>query len=182
MGRSKPLLPLDNRPAILRLLQTLFSAGMEEIVVVLGPDGDAVAEAIGSFPTTVVWNREPDSDMAASLRVGISSLAPGAAGVLVWPADSPLVAPTTLRRLLIGFTADPQSIWLPTHGGRRGHPVLFPRPVLEELFELPTLRDVVRRDPERVRHLEVADPWVLLDIDTPEDYRRVLEILQGAKP
>lgn len=182
MGRSKPLLPLDNRPAILRLLHALFSAGLEEIVVVLGPDGEAVAEAIGAFPAILAWNREADSDMAASLRIGISSLAPGAAGVLVWPADSPLVAPATLRRLLLGFAAEPQSIWLPTHGGRRGHPVLFPRPIIEELFELPTLRDVVRRDPERVRHLEVADPWVLLDMDTPADYRRVLEILQRAKP
>lgn len=43
-----------------------------------------------------------------------------------------------------------------------------------------TLRDLVRSNPERVEQIPVNDRGVLLDMDTPEDYRRVLEIKQEA--
>jgi molybdenum cofactor cytidylyltransferase len=64
---------------------------------------------------------------------------------------------------------------LPGVHGRRGHPVLFSREVLDEILGLPHslgVNTVVRRDPHRIREVGVEDSGVTIDIDTPDDFER----------
>lgn len=180
MGRPKPLLPFGDRTAIELVVATLATAGLTEIIIVLGPTGTEVARVLAGSPVEVVWNSAQGSDMAASLRLGLTRLAPEATGVLVFLADYPLVGTAAVRTLLEGHRAEPSAILLPSHNDRSGHPVLLPLPVARELEVLPTLRDVIRRDPGRVRRLAVSDPAIAMDIDTPEDYQRALAIWQAA--
>ncbi len=170
MGRPKPLLPFGEKTAIDLLIASLRQAGIEEIVLVLGPGGEAVAKVLHHIPLTLAWNRQPESDMASSLRLGMKLLGPESTGVLVALADYPLVAPETFVTLAAQHCQRPAEILLPTSQGRNGHPVLLPRTILNELDQLPTLREVVRHKPSRLRHIPVADPGILLDLDTPEDY------------
>jgi molybdenum cofactor cytidylyltransferase len=170
MGRPKPLLPFGKSTAIELLIGSLREAGIGEIVLVLGPGGEAVAEVLADTPLTLVWNCAPQSDMAASLRLGLEHLGAEATGVLVALADHPLVAAATVATLRARHEQEPATILIPTCQGRNGHPILLPRAILGELAQLPTLREVVRRDSGRVRHLPVDDPGILLDLDTPEDY------------
>lgn len=180
MGRCKPLLPLGDLPAIVRLIRSLRTGGVAEVAVVVAPPyGDDVAEAVTSLGATVVRNPDPESDMAGSIRAGLPVAGCPGSAVLVCPADHPLVAPGTVAALLAAHEASPGSIVVPVHGGRRGHPTLFPREILDELRALPTLRDVVRRDPARLLLLDVSDPGVLLDLDTPGDYERAVAFLSG---
>jgi molybdenum cofactor cytidylyltransferase len=148
---------------------------------VTGAEGTAIGRALAGLSVTLVANHDPESDMAASLRLGLCA-SPDDAAVLVCPADHPLVGIATIRALLARHRAEPATILIPTFQGRSGHPVLLPRPAADELFTLPTLRDVIHRTPQRCRRLEVADPGVTLDMDTPEDYRRALALWQGALP
>lgn len=182
MGRCKPLLPLGERPVIRHLVDTLFEAGIDAVVVVTGTEGAAIGRALAGLAVTLVGNPEPDSNMAGSLRFGLRASPEDAAALLVCLADHPLVSAATVRALLARHRAEPAAIFIPTCDGRSGHPVLLPRPVADELFTLPTLRDVVHHDPQRCRWLEVVDPGVTLDMDTPEDYRRALALWQAAPP
>jgi len=169
---NKPLLRLGPKPAIRWSLDTLLAADLEEeVVVVLGPTGAPIAEEIADLPVTLAWNTAPAIDMAASVRIGLSSASPKARALLVCPADYPLVTPTTIRRLLEEWQRQPDKIIIPTYRGRKGHPVLFPRPIMAELHQLHTLREVVHRNPQRLCLLAVDDEAVLLDMDTPEEYR-----------
>jgi molybdenum cofactor cytidylyltransferase len=75
------------------------------------------------------------------------------------------------------FREKHQRIVVPTHAGRRGHPVLFARAVFDELLTAPNdegARAVVRKDPTRVLAVPVDDPAVLEDFNTPEDYKQLL--------
>lgn len=171
MGQPKPLLPFAERTAIELLVATLRQGGIEEIVIVLGPGGEAVAEVLRQAPVTLAWNRAEHSDMAASLRLGLERLGSPASGVLIALADHPLVAAATIATLCAQHEKAPEAILVPTCQGRKGHPILLPGSILQELHQLPTLREVVRRDPARVRLVPVDDPGILLDLDTPEDYR-----------
>lgn len=173
MGCSKPLLPLGGKPAIRWCLETLREAGLSGLVVVLSPTGAEIAAALADLPVVLAWNPEPESDMAGSVRTGIAQAGPEATALLICPADYPLIAPLTIRSLLKEQENHPEQIIIPTYQGQKGHPVLFPRPVLAELDQLPTLRDLVRRDPQRCRLLAVDDEAVLLDMDTPADYRQL---------
>jgi CTP:molybdopterin cytidylyltransferase MocA len=176
MGRCKQLLPLGDRSVLARSIETLLAAGVPEVVVVVGSGGDAgaVAAAARRYPVTVAVNAEAGSDMAASLRVGLAALGPRAVRVVVALGDTPLVVPATVAALLRRQAAEPQTAVIPTFAGRRGHPVVLPRGLLEEIRRHPTLRDLLRARPEAVRLLAVADEGVVLDLDTPEDHAALL--------
>lgn len=171
MGSCKLLLPLPDKPVIVRCIETIRAAGIEYLVVVLAPPyGAAIHEKIARLPVAVAWNCVEGSDMAASLMVGIDHLPPDATGVLVFLPDTPLVNPETCRMLADRHIADPHSIFIPTHAGRRGHPLLIPRRIIGELVNYPTLRDLLQLRQELVVLCPTDDAAILLDIDTPEDY------------
>lgn len=175
MGRSKQLLPLGDKPVIFRCLETLFAAGLKDVIVVLGPSGQAVEEVIESLPVTIVWNKAPDSDMADSVRAGMQELPETASAVLVCLVDHPLIKPETIQTLLRCHGQEVNALIVPSYKGKKGHPPLFPRSVIGELFQVATLRDVVHKDPARVRVVEVRDPGTVVDMDTPADYQKILE-------
>jgi molybdenum cofactor cytidylyltransferase len=137
-----------------------------------------VAEALQCAPVRTVANPEPEGDMASSVRAGRDALTGAASGVIVALCDYPLVSAAAVARLIVGHGTFPERIIIPCHQGRRGHPLLFPRAMLGELTHDLILRDLVQRDPQRVCCLEVDDPGVLLDMDTPEDYRRIRSLIQ----
>ena len=95
---------------------------------------------------------------------------------MVFLVDHPLVEESTVALLVERFRQTRQPIVIPTFEGRRGHPVLFGRTVFAELFSAPLqegARFVVRGRPELVDTVEVDDPGILADIDTPEQYENM---------
>lgn len=170
MGSCKQLLDLGGRTVLARCIETLQAGGIAEIVVVVGATGERVAAEVARFPVKIVVNPDPDGDMASSVRSGRELLPGGASGVIVALCDYPLISAVTIADLVAAHAEQPQSVIIPVHNGRRGHPTLFPACALDELGGAATLRDLVRRDPGRLQLLEVDDPGILLDMDTPGDY------------
>ncbi len=175
MGSCKQLLPLDGQTVIARSLETLFAGGIEEVIVVVGPNGGQVARAVRNYPVQVRQNSDPEGDMAVSVCTGREALSEAVTAVVVALCDYPLVKGTTINALIEAHRRYPQRVVIPSHNGRRGHPALFPRQLLEALRPPLTLRDLLHRYRGRIEHLTVPDPGVLIDMDTPDDYRRVLE-------
>jgi molybdenum cofactor cytidylyltransferase len=92
------------------------------------------------------------------------------------PVDVPLVSAAAIGQLRRAVEVDGVHIARAAYDGRHGHPVLFTRAVFEELRRADPsagARAVVRANPARVRDVEVGEPGVTMDIDTPEDYLRV---------
>jgi molybdenum cofactor cytidylyltransferase len=179
MGSCKQLLPLGGVTVIGRCLDNLITGGAGEVVVVVSEENYEVADAVRAYPVRIVVNQESDGDMASSVRAGCDALPAEISGVIVALCDYPLVSTATVSRLIAEHTDFPGSIIIPCHGGRRGHPLLFPRSTLNELTSGLILRDLVKRNPERLRCLDVDDPGVLIDMDTPEDYHRICGMFES---
>ncbi len=177
MGRCKQLLDLGGKSVLARCLETLLAGNVSEIVVVVGVNGGLVAAEAGRFPVRVVVNDDPAGDMASSVRVGRAALSATTSAVIVALCDYPLVLPATVASLKESHDRKPDCIVIPSHSGQRGHPLLFPRMILEELQGDLTLRNLVRADPNRLRFVEVDDPGILFDMDTEEDYQRLCGLL-----
>jgi len=181
MGTLKQLLRIRERPAILMCLESILEAGIEDVFVVVRSREKGVLEFLQGQPVILVANDLPGSDMAASVRFGLSSIGPDATGILVSLCDYPLVSPATLGALRQEHQLRPEAIVIPRHHGKNGHPTLFPRTVLEEIRTLPTLRDIISRHHAEVTYRNVDDEGILLDMDTPEDYQRILEVSERRK-
>jgi molybdenum cofactor cytidylyltransferase len=174
MGRIKQLLQLGDKPVIRHCLDALFAAGITDIVVVVGQDANGITTALQGLPLSIAINDMLHSDMAESVRAGLRRLGPSSA-VLVYPSDHPLVLPETIKVIMSEHRTSPASIIIPAFDNRRGHPSLFPRSIIDEIFSGITLRDIARKDPARVKIIPVRDKGVVLDMDTPEDYSSILK-------
>ena len=177
MGTTKQLLPLKDKPVITHCIDTIMSSGVSDLVVVLGLNGELIEETISRLPVNITFNNDPLSDMSESIRTGLHGIDHASTGVLICLSDHPLVSPDTIRTLMEWHIKEPDKIVLPSYKGRRGHPVLFPRQVAEEIFQWVTLKQIVRKDDQRIRQCEVPDEGILLDMDTAEDYKEILKRL-----
>jgi molybdenum cofactor cytidylyltransferase len=181
MGRVKQLLPLGNKTIIRHCLDRILAAGIDDIVTVVGLHGRDIADDILGFRVKVVFNPDPESEMAGSVRCGLSLVAASSTGVLVCLSDHPLVSPETLRVLVKHHHEKSDRIVVPFHQGRRGHPTLFPTHIVKEIFAGLRLNEIVHRSPERLTCVDVNDEGVLLDMDTPEDYQKVIQKMEVAR-
>jgi CTP:molybdopterin cytidylyltransferase MocA len=175
MGQLKQLLPLGDKPIIRYCLDSLIAAGIEDLVVVLGPRGNEILDTVKDIPVKIVFNKNPKSEMAESVRIGFRTIAESSSGVLVSLSDHPLVKADTLKKLVHCHLETPDRIVIPLYKGQRGHPSLFPKIIIEEVFAGFNLRDIIHKDPNRIRFLDVEDEGVILDMDTREDYKKILD-------
>lgn len=175
MGREKILLRLGATTALERVLEGLATAGAIDRVVVLRsdlPEAIALAERCGA---RVVVNPDPEEEMLVSIRLGIRALPRAVEGFFVWPADHPAVSPDTLASLR-GEGARNRVV-VPVYGGRRGHPALVGSDLIVDIEAIPPgagLRQLWRDRPEVLHELPVTDGGVVLDMNTPEDYEKLL--------
>jgi molybdenum cofactor cytidylyltransferase len=183
MGRSKALLPtgVGGETFVTRLIRTLTAAGADDIIVVAGRQPEEIVERLKQEAplARVVANPRADAGQLSSLQVALAVVdRPGVTGMLVTLVDVPLVAPETVRRLLDAFRVSRAPVVRPASRGRHGHPVVFGRRVFDELRRADPrvgAKEIVRRHAADLVEVEVDDEGAFIDIDTPEDYRRVFD-------
>lgn len=101
-GSNKLLAPLDGRPVLQHTLDAVAAADMEDVVVVLGTEADAVEAAIQWHGERRVRNDRPQDGLSSSLRVGLDAAVevPDADAVLVVLGDQPALRPGVVRAVL----------------------------------------------------------------------------------
>ena len=173
MGTPKALLPLRGRTFLDNILEAISQSSVQKTVVVVGHHK---AEIEGNVPpgTPVIYNLDYEQGMITSLQAGIRALPHETTAALLFLVDHPLVQRDTIELLIKNLA--PGRIVLPTFQGRRGHPVLFASDIFQEILSLTMSQGaniVVRKDPTRVVEVSVDFPGILVDVDTPEDFRKL---------
>ena len=174
MGRDKALLEYRRTTFLGRIIAVL-EPRVEPLVVVLGHHAEAIRQAVPSGPRVVV-NANYQAGMLTSLQTGIRELPPDTEAALFTLVDHPAVAEETVELLIGEWPKARPLIAIPRHGGRRGHPVIVNRQVLDEILALgpeSSAKDVIRSHRDRTLFVDVDDPGVLYDIDLPEQYERL---------
>jgi len=175
MGYPKPLLKLGSRTFI-EILAAAMLQSVARLIVVVGAHADAVRGAIPGDPRIlVVENPDFVKGQLSSIKAALPQVGAEAAGALIHLADHPMVRAETFAAVVDSYWRVGKPIAIARHQGRRGHPVLFAREMFVELAAAPEdqgARAVVAADPSRVAYVDVDDPGVLTDLDTPEDLER----------
>lgn len=175
MGRAKALLEYRGETFLDRQIALYGSIGAR-VICVLGHDAALIAGSLRrAGEALLVLNPHPEHGQLSSLQCGLRALCPGTEAFFFTPVDSPGVRRETLEMLLGSFEEAAADFWQPSVGGVRGHPVLAPARMAAALLALPpqaSARDLIRSSRRRV--METDDRGAILDIDTPEDYRRLL--------
>jgi len=179
MGRAKATLPLDNDDTFLtRIVRTFRDAGVDDVIVVVGHDADAIASSFSQsgLAARFVMNAGYDRGQLSSLVAALAVIdRPGVAAVLVTLVDVPLVSAATVRAVVERYRASRAPVVRPTSGARHGHPLLIDRSLFAALRGADPAegaKPIVRAHASTAGDLEIEDEGAFTDIDTEEDYRR----------
>ena len=175
-GRPKQLLAYRGQPFVHAAASTALAAGLDPVVVVTGAHADGVAAALAGLPVQPVYNPGWEQGQSASIRAGLEALPAETGAAVFLLADQPQASVSVLRALVETHARGMPSVLAPMVEGRRANPVLFDR---ETFAALRGLRgDTGGRgifDRFTPQYLPWHDPALLLDVDTEDDYRRLLE-------
>ena len=182
MGSPKALLESpDGRSFVTRIVQTLRQAGVLDLVVVTGRDHDALVEVLSqdSTPPSIARNPDPSQGQLSSLLIGMDAVVrPDTEAIIVTLVDVPMVALSTVKRVIAAWEKTRAPIVRPAIGDRHGHPVIFDRSVFDALRSAPIdtgAKSVVRAHERDLLNVPVEDEGCLIDIDTPQEYRQLRE-------
>lgn len=176
MGQPKQLLAIGGRPMVRRVAEAACGTGLAQVVVVVGADAAAVAQALAGLPVTIVVNEAWANGLSTSVRVGIRSLRPEIQAALIVLADQPALTPDLLETLVVRYRATGAPIVAPFFQGRRGNPVLFDRTLFPELLAVEGDqggRALLGRYGQQMERVDVNDAAVTMDVDTRQDYESV---------
>ncbi|HEX5854180.1 MAG TPA: nucleotidyltransferase family protein [Thermoanaerobaculia bacterium] len=199
-GSPKMLAPVGEkkkRPLLRRVLEEWLGAGFDEVIVVLGKNAEEIRGKIGDFsyaaaadaaadsrksvgrkPPVLVENRRWRSGMFSSVKAGLAATDPRSTHVALSPADLPFLSKKSLRAVLsaaASLDANGSSLVVPTHAGRRGHPLLIPAALRARVLSWPDsarLNQLFDEPDVTVHYLDGFDETILRDVDTPDDLSR----------
>ncbi|MCV6986302.1 NTP transferase domain-containing protein [Mycobacterium shinjukuense] len=175
LGTPKQLLPYRDTTVLGATLDVARQAGFDQLILTLGGAAPAVRAAVALHGTDVVVVGDLGGGCSASLRLALDRVHPRAAGIVLMLGDQPQVAPATLRRIIAAGPATDIMVCRYTDG--IGHPFWFGRTVFGELTRLHGDKgawQLVHSGRHPVGELAVDGP-VPLDVDSWDDYRRLLE-------
>lgn len=179
MGRPKALLPIGSTGETFldRVTRTLFDAGVDELLVIVGADAEAIKSQARQMPRVrMLTNPDYEQGQLTSLVTALRQIDQAAAtGAVVTLIDVPLVSADTVRKLITAHRTRAASIVRPVSNGRHGHPVIFHSRLFDELCRAdPTqgAKSVVRAHADDIYEVQVEDEGAFTDIDTREDYER----------
>ncbi|MGI6020939.1 MAG: nucleotidyltransferase family protein [Lachnospiraceae bacterium] len=182
MGQWKPLLPIGNTTFIKRLILQMREVGVEDIVVVTGYRHEELESHLIDEDVKCVCNEHFfETQMLDSVKLGISGLAKKYDRIMLSPVDV-VMSPKWIFEKVINTEAD---FVRPVYFGEPGHPVILNRSLYDYVLKYTGgrgLRGAVESSGMKITDLEVNEPSILLDADTPEDYEKVIRLYDENRP
>lgn len=175
MGSPKALVAYQGRPFLEHLLEITAHPKIGTRRVVLGAHAGPIAKHIDLAADEIVINADWEKGQLSSIQAAIRSLPAGTDGLLLCLIDHPLVSGDLLNELIEQFYATRANIVLPTYEGRRGHPVIFPVALYDELLLAPLdkgARAVVWAHAADVLEVPTNEQGCVLNLNDPETLHR----------
>jgi len=178
MGQPKALLPYRGITFLEHLIEVTRHPRVGMQIVVLGAGADEIQAHLALPAAQIVINPDWRRGQLSSIQSAIRSLPPNETeGIIITPVDHPLISVHLIDELIQAFTGTRKAIVVPTHGGRRGHPVIFRASLYEQLLgasDSVGARQVVRAHPDEVEEVVTDEEGVLLNLNDPEALRKAL--------
>ena len=184
MGTDKALLPwpplvqgqLPSKDTFLSAAIRSLLLTTDFVVVVAGKNESALAPIAYANGASIVTNPDPSRGQFSSLQVGLREvLNRGRDAAVITLVDRPPVGSETIQLLRDAFESASQDVWavVPELAGKHGHPYLVGRELIEVFLQAPptgSAREVEHRYQDHIEYVAVSDPFIALNINTPDDY------------
>jgi len=175
MGRPKQLLHWQGETLMRHVVSTVIEAGFYHVIVVVGASEEQVRPELIDLPVEIVVNQNWESGQSTSVQTGLSAIPENSGAAIFFLVDQPKVSRTLIHAMIERHAATLAPIVAPIVDGQRGNPVLFDRSTFSDFDSIygdKGGRELFSRYP--VSWVEWHNPAVLSDIDTEDDYQRLI--------
>ncbi len=186
LGRNKLLLAPGGVPVVRRAAQALVNSRVAEVIVVTGHESVNVRNALDGLNVRFVHNPRFQEGQSMSLLTGLAETARETEGYLFALGDQPFMTTRLIDRLIGAYQGSTALAVAPFYKGRRGNPVLLSPELREELLGLDgdegarrILARIEANTPDRLLAVEAESEALFWDIDTEEDYEKLLGMFEG---
>ena len=180
-GRHKLLLPLGDKLIIRHTVERLLAAGPHEVVVVTGFQARDVGAAVADLPVTIQPNPRYLEGQMISAAVGAGALTRATDAVMMCLGDMALLDSGDYAELVKVYVEQTdRPIVIPYFREQRGNPILFASGFIHEVAigeRHIGCKKLANEYPDDVHRHEAGHDRFTTDLDTPEDYARLLERL-----
>jgi len=172
------LFPWKGKPIIWHVAKTINNTQITQIVVVLGKNSKQVQSALKDFSFTFIENKLWNSGQASSIAEGVKVLDKKIAAAIFFVGDQPLISCELIDHVIDAWKSQSGDIFVPHCGEQRGNPVLFSRNTFSKLLTLTGDRGGKEIFHEfNVTLVPWSRPEEFMDIDTQEDYQKLIKII-----
>ncbi len=184
MGKAKMLLPFKEHSILLHILQEVKAIHPASICLVTGKYQHEIETALDKDLVPIVQNDHWSNGMAGSIKLGLANLLqnqPLLDAVILVVSDQPFLDRTVLTNLLDVYKQTGKGMIAANYEGIHGTPVLFAKQYFNELEKLVGDKGasaILQANLDDLATIEF--PLGALDIDTEEDYQRLLRLINEA--
>jgi molybdenum cofactor cytidylyltransferase len=184
-GQHKLLMPLGGKPVIRQTVERLWAAGPQEVVVVTGHQALEISAALADMPIKIQLNPRYEEGQMTSAAVGVGALQMATDAVMMCLGDMVLLGSSDYAELAkVYLDQTDRSIVIPYFQGQRGNPILFASSYVHEVAigeRHIGCKKLANEYPDDVYRYEAAHDRFTTDLDTPEDYTRLLQRFRASE-
>jgi molybdenum cofactor cytidylyltransferase len=180
MGRPKLLLPWRDTTVIGAILRQWRELGAGQITIVHRPNDATLAAELDRLDVPAgnrIENPTPERGMFSSIVCAANwpGWKPEIASWAIALGDQPHLRAETLRTVLDYAARNADAICQPEFDGHTRHPVILPQEAFSELkqTQAATLKEFLKLTALPRVQCSMDDAGLSLDMDTPEDYKRL---------
>jgi len=186
MGKLKQLLPWGDKTIMDTVIDTVRKAKyVDQIVVVVGAEKERMKKHLiekNYAAVKIVENINYQQGMMSSVQTGLKVLPESCQYIMFVLADKPLLTTEIVEEIIEEFLAKKPPIILPIYQGKKGHPVIIKKELIEKIMELEGeggLRHLFEIYPEKIHYFPLSDQKITIDIDNPKQYDRYKPEIDG---
>lgn len=179
MGTNKLLLKYKDKYIIQYVIEAVIKSGFfEEIIVVI--NDKHIGDIIKGYNVKELWNENAIKGQSEAVKLGIKNLSEKSKGVAFFVGDQPLINTVVISSIVEVFIKENNTkIIVPVNEEKRGNPVIFPKDTYDEFLNLSGDiggREIIKRNMDKVKFIQINNTECFRDIDTKEDY---LSLIKG---
>jgi len=179
MGTPKALLDYNGKTFAEAVCDSVEKAGINRITLVAGVHAEEITDTLsGRANCHIVVNPNPDEGMISSVRTGLRAVGDVSEAVIISLVDQPFIPSCIYHELVRTWMMSNADVVIPRYNGKRGHPILLAKKVWPLCFTGPAdlgLHWVTHHPSVKALDVDVECEFVVKDVDTPADYRSLVE-------
>ncbi len=177
-GSPKALATIKDTPAIAFLLKKICASRIDEIIVVLGADTDAIQPHLFKHTLIrVVHNNDYNFGQISSVQTGLKALSSHTDAFMILPVDCSFIQTKTIDKLIEHYKRNHPQILIPAFNLKKGHPPVFEQELKEHIIKLTYaegLNKITQNPVYSTETLELPDPGITQTFNTPDELARIL--------